>query len=73
MISQDLIFLFRETACRFVLRQPLISKEPSECLLNLPCGCSNPGTAIKCEDCPYLEGCLSRVKSFATQNRHTRV
>lgn len=73
MMSQDIIAMFRETACRFVLRQPLTVKNPSECLLNLPCGCSHPGTAIKCEDCPYLESCLSRQKSLAAQNQQMSI
>jgi len=54
MIVKNLIFCLQETASQF------IAKEPDNCLLNPPCGCSNPGKELHCESCSYLEACLSR-------------
>ncbi|MEB3336372.1 MAG: hypothetical protein VKJ46_02850 [Leptolyngbyaceae bacterium] len=36
---------------------------PEVCFLNPGCGCAHPGEELKCEDCPYLESCLSRSQS----------
>lgn len=35
-------------------------KNPGDCYLNPACGCPNPGKEMQCEDCEYLEACLSR-------------
>lgn len=35
-------------------------RQPKNCYLNPVCGCVNPGKAIECENCEYLESCLSR-------------
>jgi hypothetical protein len=64
MFYQNLIFCLRETAVRFVFREPDTPKHPEECFLNPPCGCSNPGKELQCEECPHLEGCLSRFKTI---------
>ena len=64
MLYQALIIFWRETALSIVLRDGDTPKHPKECFLNPPCGCSNPGKELQCEDCPHLEGCLSRFKSI---------
>lgn len=51
------MMIYRELICETRL------KSPEECLLQSPCGCSTPGQDTQCEDCPYLEACLSRHKS----------
>ncbi|MBF2064090.1 MAG: hypothetical protein IGS39_06650 [Calothrix sp. C42_A2020_038] len=33
------------------------------CYVNPPCGCRNPGKEIECENCEYLEACLSRAQA----------
>jgi hypothetical protein len=62
MLYQDLLVLVRETALGIVLRDFETPKHPEECFLNPPCGCSNPGKSLECEECPHLEACLSRFK-----------
>ncbi|WP_190469477.1 hypothetical protein [Aerosakkonema funiforme] len=57
MLCRDLIICLRETAFH------LAPKQPADCLVNLPCGCSDPGKHQQCEGCPHLEGCLSRCKT----------
>ena len=64
MLYQALIIFWRETALSIVLRDGDTPKHPKECFLNPPCGCSNPGKELQCEDCPHLEACLSRFKSI---------
>jgi hypothetical protein len=56
MICRDFILCLRETAINFV------PKQPAKCLSNLPCACPDPGKQPQCEDCPYLEACMSRCK-----------
>lgn len=73
MISQDIIFLLRETACRFVFRQALTSKDSSQCYLNPPCGCANPGKELQCEECPHLEACLSRFRTFSVEGSQSKI
>nr|WP_242039622.1 hypothetical protein [Anabaena sphaerica] len=59
---QDLIVCLQEATLYFICKKSWVPKEPNECFVNLPCGCQNPGKEIKCEDCQYLEGCLSSWK-----------
>ena len=59
---QDLIVCLQEATLYFILKKSWISKHPDECFVNLPCKCQNPGQEIKCEDCTYLEECLSSWK-----------
>jgi len=55
-IFQDLILLLRDTSGYTV-------KQPEDCFLNPPCNCSQPGKELQCEECPYLEACLSHFKT----------
>ncbi len=50
-----------------------MQERPDACLVNLPCGCSNPGKELKCEDCSHLEACLSRCKSIQVSNSHKKI
>jgi hypothetical protein len=72
MIHQDLILCLQKIAFRLVLKEPYTAKQPSECFLNPPCGCSNPGKALQCEECPYLEACLSQFKTFKGLDSHIK-
>jgi hypothetical protein len=36
-------------------------KDASDCLTRPDCGCKNPGKEIDCENCGYLEACLSHA------------
>ncbi len=57
MFIQDLVMSLQITANKNT------PKKASDCYLNPPCGCANPGKEIECESCEYLEGCLSRCQS----------
>jgi hypothetical protein len=59
---QDLLICLQEATLYFIFRKSWIPKSFAQCFVNLPCGCQNPGKEIKCEDCPYLEACLSSWK-----------
>ncbi|AFZ58464.1 hypothetical protein F2Y95_11785 [Aphanizomenon flos-aquae CCAP 1446/1C] len=59
---QDLIICLQEATLYFILKKSWVPKYRDQCLVNFPCGCLNPGKEIKCEDCPYLEACLSTWK-----------
>ncbi|BAY76685.1 hypothetical protein NIES25_31420 [Nostoc linckia NIES-25] len=59
---KDLIFCLQEAALEFIFNNFSKPKNVSECYINPPCGCSNPGQNIQCEDCVYLEACLSSFK-----------
>ncbi|WP_341525316.1 hypothetical protein WKK05_22280 [Nostoc sp. UHCC 0302] len=59
---KDLIFCLQEAALYFISKKPWTPKQPSECFVNPPCGCANPGQDLKCEECPHLEACLSSFK-----------
>ncbi|MFM2064596.1 MAG: hypothetical protein RLZZ507_4267 [Cyanobacteriota bacterium] len=59
---QDLIVCLQEATLYFIFKKSWLPKHPDECFVNLPCGCQHPGKEIKCEDCPYLEACLSSYK-----------
>jgi hypothetical protein len=59
---QDLIFCLQEATLKFILKKYSPLKDPAECFVNPPCGCTNPGRELQCEDCPYLEACLSSFK-----------
>ncbi|BAY47836.1 hypothetical protein SAMD00079811_54550 [Scytonema sp. HK-05] len=54
MFIQDLMLCLQLTVDNFE------SKNSSECLLHLPCGCLHPGKELCCENCEYLEACLSQ-------------
>jgi hypothetical protein len=72
-IYQDIVLFLQETACRAVLKKPFTPTHPEECFLNPPCGCANPGKDIQCEDCPYLEGCLSYFKTSKASRSDIKV
>jgi hypothetical protein len=57
MLIQDLAF------CLQVIVDSKIPRKLDDCLLNPPCGCTNPGKELKCEDCEHLEACMSRFRS----------
>lgn len=59
---KDLLICLQEATLYFIFKRSWIPKDFDECFLNLPCGCHHPGKEIQCEDCPYLEGCLSTWK-----------
>ncbi len=59
---KDFVFCLQEAALSLIFKKSWIPKEPSECYVNPPCGCNNPGKNLKCEDCPYLEACLSNCR-----------
>lgn len=63
MLCRNVVITLQETFLSLVLKDSKTPKQPADCFLNPPCGCSNPGQALQCEDCPYLEGCLSRFKT----------
>jgi hypothetical protein len=67
---QDIIFCLQEAALNLILKKYSTPREPAECFINPPCGCANPGKDVKCEDCPYLEACLSNFK--VSQPRHLK-
>jgi hypothetical protein len=71
-IYRELILYMQETAFRVVLGQPSTPKHRQECFLNPPCGCSNPGQELQCEDCPHLEGCLSQFKTPRVSDSHIK-
>lgn len=59
---EDFVFCLQEAALYFIFKKSQTYKDPSECFVNPPCGCSNPGQNAQCEDCTYLEVCLSNCK-----------
>ncbi len=59
---KDFVFCLQEAALHFILEKSQTHKDYSECFVNPPCGCTNPGQNPQCEDCGYLEGCLSNCK-----------
>lgn len=59
---QDIIFCLKEAAVDLIFKKYSPPQNPTECFVNVPCGCANPGKELKCEDCPYLEACLSSFK-----------
>ena len=73
MLYRNLMFSLRETIFSIVLQDSDTPKHPSECFLNLPCGCSNPGKELQCEDCPYLEACISRFKTVRGLKRTSKL
>lgn len=62
---QDCIFCLQEAASHLFFKKHLYPKNPSECFVNPPCGCANPGKELQCEDCTHLEACLSSLKTEA--------
>lgn len=63
MLCRNVILTLQETILSLVFKDSETPKQPEDCFLNPPCGCSSPGQALQCEDCPYLESCLSRFKT----------
>ena len=59
---KDLVFCLQEATLYLLFKKSRTPKDPSECFVNPPCGCVNPGQNIQCEDCTYLESCLSSCK-----------
>jgi hypothetical protein len=59
---QDIIFCLKEAALYYILKKYSTPQNPPECFVNPPCGCANPGKELQCEDCIYLESCLSHIK-----------
>ncbi|MCC5667101.1 hypothetical protein LC653_25235 [Nostoc sp. CHAB 5784] len=59
---KDFVFCLQEAALYFISKKYRPHKDPSECFVNPPCGCANPGQNSQCEDCAYLEACLSDCK-----------
>jgi hypothetical protein len=49
-------------SCLQLMCDSLKTEQPTDCYVNPPCGCPNPGKEIQCEDCEYLEACLSRCQ-----------
>jgi hypothetical protein len=72
MVYSALIVYIRETTLRILLKDSDTPKHPQECFLHAPCGCSNPGQEIQCEDCPYLEACLSRFKIISSMRSNIK-
>ncbi|BAZ52841.1 hypothetical protein NIES4103_55060 [Nostoc sp. NIES-4103] len=62
-MMRDLIFCLQEATLQLIRKDYLSPTEPSQCFINPPCGCAHPGKELKCEDCPYLEACLSSFKT----------
>ena len=73
MLHRDLILCLRETAFHLVLKKVHTPKHPEECFLNPPCGCSNPGKELQCEECPYLEACLSQFKTLNSSRSNIKL
>jgi hypothetical protein len=59
---KDFVFCLQEAALYFIFKKFQTHKDASECFVNPPCGCTNPGKNPQCEDCVYLEVCLSNCK-----------
>jgi hypothetical protein len=59
---QDIIFCLKEAAVYYIWKKYSTRQNPAECFVNPPCGCANPGKELQCEDCIYLESCLSHIK-----------
>ncbi|RCJ36488.1 hypothetical protein A6770_15800 [Nostoc minutum NIES-26] len=62
-MMQDLIFCLQEATVQLLSKKYYPPTDPSECFVNPPCECNNPGKNLQCEDCPYLEACLSSFKT----------
>ncbi|WP_425332674.1 hypothetical protein [Chrysosporum bergii] len=59
---RDIIFCLKEAAYYYILKKYSTPRNPADCFVNPACGCGNPGQETKCEDCTYLEACLSNIK-----------
>jgi hypothetical protein len=70
-MTRDILFCLQEAALQFILQKSFTPKNPSECFINPPCGCTNPGKELKCEECPELEACLSGFQ-LAVSYRNTK-
>jgi hypothetical protein len=66
-MMQDLIICLQEFTAYFILKKTWLPQTPADCFVNPACGCENPGKKMQCEECPYLEACLS---SFKLQKDH---
>jgi hypothetical protein len=65
---RDVIFCIREAAIDIIFNKDSTPKKLTECFINPPCGCQHPGQELKCEDCVYLEACLSSFKLNSKQS-----
>jgi hypothetical protein len=72
MLYRPLIVGLRERALSILFKVSDPPKHPSECFLNPPCGCSNPGKELTCEECPHLEACLSQFKTMRTSGSNIK-
>ncbi len=61
------MFIQNVLICLQVTTDFLTRKKPSDCYLNPPCHCPNPGKELQCEDCEYLEACLSHGQRINSQ------
>jgi hypothetical protein len=66
MFIQDLVLCLQLTA------DNLTSKKPSDCFVNPPCECPNPGKEPHCEDCEHLEACLSHFQPHSTLDKNNQ-
>lgn len=56
------MFLKDISICCQLFADTLKKKEANKCYIKPACGCLNPGKELKCENCEYLESCLSRCQ-----------
>lgn len=59
---KDIIFCLKEVTLYYISKKSTTPQDATDCFVNPPCGCANPGKELKCEDCNYLESCLSHFK-----------
>ncbi len=72
-MMQDFILCLEEATLQLIFKKYSSPRDPSECFVNLPCGCNNPGKNLQCENCPYLEACLSSFKTKKSSNIHNKL
>lgn len=65
---KECIFCLQEVALQLIFKKYLPPQNPSECFVNPPCGCPNPGKELQCEDCIYLEACLSNFRQLGSKD-----
>jgi hypothetical protein len=46
-------------------------EDAAKCYMNPPCGCANPGKELQCENCDYLESCLSKCQQFKNSQKNS--
>ncbi|BAZ29574.1 hypothetical protein NIES4074_20210 [Cylindrospermum sp. NIES-4074] len=72
-MMRDLIICLQEATLYFIHKKSWTPKNPSECFLNPPCGCANPGKTQQCEDCVHLEACLSHCKLHGADSKQLKI